>query len=81
MSKVEEKKVQNSKKKILKKSFFFSKNNLKILRYSFLPGGKNALLLVLPFEKISIQTELSSPPLFRIQGTQRDGRKNGNPCV
>ena len=68
MSKVEEKKGQNSKKKILKKSFFFSKNNLKILRYSFLPGGKNALLLVLPFEKISIQTELSSHPFSEFRG-------------
>ena len=29
---------------------------------------KNATLLVLPFEEISILPELSSPPRFRLQG-------------
>ena len=29
---------------------------------------KNAILLVLPIEEISLQPELSSPPHFRTQG-------------
>ena len=36
--------------------------------YIFLVAEKNAILLVLPIEEISLQTELSSPPRFRIQG-------------
>ena len=38
---------------------------------------KNKILLVLPFEEISLQPELSSPPLFRIQGgyPEHDGRR------
>ena len=49
---------------------------------------KNAILLVLPIEEISLQPELSSPPCFRIQGgwSERDertdgGRTDGNPRV
>ena len=38
------------------------------LRLPPLDSEKNAILLVLPFEEISIRPELSSPPRFRIQG-------------
>ena len=36
--------------------------------------NKNAILLVLPIEEISLRPELSSPPRFRIQGgySERD---------
>ena len=42
---------------------------------------KNAILLVLPIEEISLRPELSSPPRFRIQGAggrtsvTKDGRR------
>ena len=38
-------------------------------------NNKNAILLVLLFEEISIWPELFSPPRFRIQGgwSERDG--------
>ena len=53
---------------------------------------KNAIILVLPIEEISLRPELSSPspPRFRIQGgwCEREsgrrtggGRTNGNPSV
>ena len=49
---------------------------------------KKYIFLVLPFEEISIQPELSSPTLFRIQGggplgvTGDEGQtKSGNPLV
>ena len=49
---------------------------------------KNAILLVLPNEEISLRPELSRPPRFRIQGgwSERYGGRmneltNGNPCV
>ena len=40
---------------------------------------KNAILLVLPIEDISLRPELSSPPRFRIQGRypERYGRTEG----
>ena len=46
---------------------------------------KNAILLVLPIEDISLQPELYSPPHLRIQGggsPERDKRtKSGNPRI
>ena len=48
---------------------------------------RNTILLVLPFEEISIRPELSSPARCRIlEGyPERDGevrsRNEGNPCV
>ena len=54
----------------LKKVF----KNLKILF-----SAKNANLLVLPIEEISIRPELSSPPRFRVQGgwSERERRTDG----
>ena len=49
---------------------------LKILKlYLFAEEKKNAILLVLPIEEISLRPELSSPARFRIQGgyPERDG--------
>ena len=45
----------------------------------FLFCQKNALLLVLPIEEISLRPELSSPSCFRIQGgyRERHTQKNG----
>ena len=49
------------------KSFFFNKS--KFFENSvFSPKKKNAILLVLPIEEISLWPELSTPPCFRIQG-------------
>ena len=61
------KKSQNIKKskQILKNNFFFQ--TFKIFKIYFFPE-KNAFLLVLPFKKISLRPELSSPPHFQIQG-------------
>ena len=45
---------------------------------------KSTILLVLPFEEISIWSELSSAPHFRIHDRypKRDKRRtDGNPCV
>ena len=47
---------------------------------------ENYILLVLPFEEISLRPELSTPPRFRIQGgyPERDGEvrtNEGNPRV
>ena len=55
-------------------------------KYSFTEEKeKNAIILVLPIEEISLRPELSSPARFRIQGgyPERDGErtKDGNPCV
>ena len=50
--------------KILKNQDFFF--HLKIL-YFFL-AEKNAIILVLPVEEISLRPELSAPPRFRFQG-------------
>ena len=50
--------------------------NLNLLKIFFLGRkNKNVILLVLPFEEISIRPELFSPHRFRIQGGQheRDG--------
>ena len=55
-------------KKILKKKKY-SDINLKKGNATFLPFfHKKIILLVLPFEELSIRPELSSPPCFRIQG-------------
>ena len=57
-----------------KKSFLFKKSE--ILKYLFC--WKNAVLLVLPKEEISLQPELSRPSRFRTQGGSlcvTDGRK------
>ena len=45
----------------------------------FAERKKNAILLVLPIEEISLRPELSSPARFRIQGgyPERDGRLEG----
>ena len=45
----------------------------------FFCAKKNPILLVLPFEEISIRPELSSPPCFRIEGgsPERDKRTDG----
>ena len=69
----------------LKKSLFFKKSeNFENIFCSAKPK-KNAILLVLPIEDISLQPELSSPPRFRIQGgyperdegrRTKDGRKS-----
>ena len=73
----------------IQKNHIFSKN-LKILKnFFFAEKKKNAILLVLPNEEISLRPELSSPPRFRIQGGyperqdgRTDGRTNeGNPRV
>ena len=58
-----------TKKKIIKetqKNWKLKKKNLK--KKSKTIKTKNAFLLVLPIEEISLWTELSSPPRFRIQG-------------
>ena len=57
--------------KIFKKKTFFQKKKKKKRKKT----GKNAILLVLPIEEISLRPELSSPPRFRIQGgyPKRDG--------
>ena len=53
----------------------------------FFSPKKNAILLVLPIEEISLRPELYSPHCFRIQGgyPERDGgggrTDEGNPCV
>ena len=41
---------------------------MKILKIYFFHRKKNAILLVLPIEEISLRPELSSPTRFRIQG-------------
>ena len=58
------KKSENLEKS--RKITFFSKN-LKILKIFFF-AEKNAILLVLSNEEISLRPELSSPACFRIQG-------------
>ena len=60
------KKSEKISKNIFKKTFFSSKN-LKILKNIFF-AEKNAIILVLPSEEISLLPELSTPPRFRIQG-------------
>ena len=47
----------------MKKGQQITKNKLKCFKKKKLRGS-----LVLPFEEISIQTELSTPPRFRILG-------------
>ena len=51
-----------------KSLFFFLIKNRKCLKEEKKLLKKNPILLVLPFEEISIWPELSSPPYFRIQG-------------
>ena len=75
-------KLQKSEKmlKNLKKSLFFKK--LEKLRWYFFSAEKkkkNAFLLVLPIEEISLRPELSSPAHFRNQGgsPERDGGGGG----
>ena len=58
-------KSKNWKLEINKKN---CKKNCKIRKYNLFAPQKIAILLVLPFEEISIRPELSSPPSFRIQG-------------
>ena len=68
-----------------KKSLFFKKSeNFENIFFCRKKTTKNAIILVLPIEEISLRPELSSPPRFRIQGgyPERDeGRTNGNPRV
>ena len=63
---------KNPKKCNNKKNYQKTKQFKKNLKWSkmvlFWAKNKFATLLVLPFEDISIQPELSRPPLFRIQG-------------
>ena len=57
---------------------FFSKNlNFLNLFFAEKKTKKNAILLVLPSDEISVQPELSSPPCYRIQGgsSERDARR------
>ena len=56
-----------SKKSLKKRKICFKKIKKKLKIYFFLPK-KNAILLVLPIEEISLRPELSSPARFRIQG-------------
>ena len=58
-----------TKKSKIQKKITFSEN-LKTTK-----KNKNAILLVLPFEEISLQPDFSSPPRFRIQRgwSERDG--------
>ena len=60
--------------KILK-TFF----NLKILKIflALAKEQKNANLLVLPFEEISLRPDLSSPTRFRIQGGSPERHERG----
>ena len=65
----------NTEKKNQKIPFLFT--NLKTLKiFLFSLKTKNAVILVLPIEKISLQPELSSPPRFRREGgyPERYGR-------
>ena len=67
-------KMQKSGK--ISKKYFFFKENLKILKYFFFCKQKNAILLVLPIEEISLHSDLFSPPYFRFQwgSPERDGQ-------
>ena len=42
-----------------------------------MPKQKNAILLVLPIEEISLRPELSSPPRLRIQGGYPERDRGG----
>ena len=66
-----EKKERKIQKKCLKKEKSEEKKEKNDLK-----ENKNNILLVLPFEEISLLPELSSPTRFRIQGgwSERDGR-------
>ena len=67
------KKSEKCKKKKKKK-----KNHISSTTTKFLEKNKlNAIISVLPFKEIRLQTELSCPLCFRIQGVteKKDGQK------
>ena len=67
LKKMQKKYIKKNQKKSTKKfknPFFLNLKTLKI----FFFARKNAILLVLPIEQISLRPEFSSPPRFRIQG-------------
>ena len=70
------KKSKNLKK--CKKNHFF-KRNLKIWKRKNFGEKRNAIILVLPIEEISLRPDLSSPARFRIQGVspERDTGAGG----
>ena len=69
-----QKKIENPKiwKNVEKsQKFTFFQKISKFWKYFFFAekkNKKNAILLVLPIEEISLRPELSSPPRFKIQG-------------
>ena len=66
---------QKMKKKISKNPFFFKKSKILFKIFSF--AKKKTIILVLPIEVISVPSEFSSPPCFRIPGgwSERYGQR------
>ena len=83
------KKSENLKKcRKIQKNHFFSKNLKKEKKRRKKSPKKNAILLVLPIEEISLRPELSSPARFRFQGggtlsvtEEEDGGRRKSSCL